>query len=145
MGFKFGMGNSGRGRRPGWEAGLRLLGVVVIFVLLNHLSFRHHRSVDFSRNQKFTLDPASRQFLAQLGDQVNIISLFSAGSEISGDVRSLLDQIRAEGGGNVRLEHLDPARQPDRCVEVKARYDVKLRSNAVIVSHRDRKQVIPEE
>lgn len=133
------------GKRPGVELWVRLAAVCLVFLFVNHLSFRHHGSLDCTRNHRFTLDPASQRFLKELDREIRLTALFSSGSDIYGDMLSLLDQVERESRGNVTVEFLDPVRHPGRSGEVEAKYGVRLKSNAVIVACGERHKVIAEE
>lgn len=127
------------------ERWVQLGSVLLLFLLINHLSFRHHGSVDCTRNHRFSLDPATQRFLGDLNREVSLIALFSSGSDIYGDMRSLLDQVQRQSHGNVAVEFLDPVRHPGRSGEVQAKYGVRLKSNALIVVQGERHKVIAEE
>lgn len=134
-----------RGGQPRTELWVWLGAVLTVFILMNHLSFRHHFSLDCTRNHRFTLDPATQRFLGDLDRELSLIALFSSGSDVYGDLRALLDQVQRDSRGNVSVEFLDPVRHPGRSGEVQAKYGVLLKSNALIVGHGDRHKVIAEE
>lgn len=73
----------GESRAEKW---LRLGAVLALFVLINHLSFRHHGSIDCTRNHRFSLDAATQRFLGGLNRELSLIALFSSGSDIYGEI-----------------------------------------------------------
>ena len=131
--------------QPRHEMWVRLAAVLILFALVNHVSFRHHGTVDFTRDHRFTLDSATQRFLRELDSEVALIALFSSGSDVFSDMRCLLDQVQRQSRGNVTVEFLDPVRHPGRSGEVQAKYGVRLKSNALIVAHGNRHKVVAEE
>ncbi|MEM0968826.1 MAG: Gldg family protein [Verrucomicrobiota bacterium] len=128
-----------------WEVVVQLGSLFVVYLLINGFAFRYFQQADLSRSGRFTLDERTERFLAELDTDFDIVSAYPTGSDVSGDIRSMLDQAEKASEGRVRVEHVDPARQPDRMESLLAQWRVRLRTNSLILRHEDQTMVIADE
>jgi len=128
-----------------WHIPARIAAALLLFVLVNVVSFRHYERSDLSENGRFTLSGVTRSLAGGLKQEVDLIAMFLPSSEIASDVQTLIDEYRKASGKKIRMEWVDPARQPDRIEEIKARYHITLRGSSLLVVRGDRRRVLREE
>jgi len=128
-----------------WHAPARIVAAFILLVLVNVVSFRHYQRTDLSENGRFTLSGVTRSLAGSLKQEIDLIAIFLPSSEIADDVLTLVDEYRKASGKKIRVEWIDPARQPDRTEEIKARHNLTLRSSSLIVARGDRRRVLREE
>lgn len=107
--------------------GLQTLAVLVIFILVNYLSFEYYIRRDYSRSQKFALSSQTKRVLGSFKKDVRIIVISSPTSlsqidEIRRDVYNLLEEIRFSGREHMRIEYVDPTRDLARIRELQSKY-----------------------
>ena len=131
--------------RTEWHVPARLLSLLVLLLLVNVLGFRHYSRWDLTDDKRFTLSGVTKSLASSLKREVDLVVLFLPSSEINDDLRTIVDEYRRAAGTKIRVEWLDPARQPDRTEEIKARYKVSLTGSSVIVARGERRRVLREE
>jgi hypothetical protein len=127
--------------------GLQVLSVLVIYATLNYLSFAHYERKDFSRSQKFSLAGQTRNVLKEFKKPLEIIvvsspTFLSPATAILGDLRGLLNEILFKKREGLRVEHVDPTRNPTRILELKTRYGLTSVDNLVILEHDGRHRLV---
>lgn len=143
-------------RKPAHLRTVRLrvwLQVLAAFVIAGSLlawSFGHYRRFDFSRSRKFELSNQSQNVMQSLGATAKVIVYFSpsslaTGAELYGDVLALLReyQFNAHYYRDLKVERVDPLRDPARARELQARYGFSGEENVLIIDYKDRSTVIP--
>jgi hypothetical protein len=128
-----------------WHVPARLLAAVLFLVLVNVVSFRHYHRSDLTENARFTLSGVTQSLIKSLKQEVEVIGVFLPSSEIADDVRTLVDEYRKASGKKIRVEWIDPARQPDRVEAIKARHKITLRGSSLIVARGAQRRVLREE
>jgi hypothetical protein len=110
----------------------------------------HYRRWDVSRSQRYQLSSQTIQTMALLGSPLSISVYFSptstaVGSELHGDVMALLReyQFRARLGSGIRVETVDPLRNPGHARELQAEHHFQGTENVLILRYGDRSAVIP--
>ncbi|MFY8269639.1 MAG: DUF7088 domain-containing protein, partial [Terrimicrobiaceae bacterium] len=109
--------------------GLQILAMLVIYALLNYLGFTHYDRQDFSRSQKFALASQTRTVLKEFKKplKITIISsptFLSPVGQIFGDLRSLMNEILFNKREGLRVEYVDPTRNPSRIQDLQAKYQL---------------------
>ena len=112
---------------------------LVIFFLLvvmaNHLSFRHFKRWDFSRDRKFELAGQTKSLLATLQKPVKAVVFFYSAAEIYPDVQGLLKEYEYASGKKFNTEVVDPFANLTRAQELQAKYKFGANENIVILDY----------
>ncbi|MCL2576632.1 MAG: GldG family protein [Defluviitaleaceae bacterium] len=104
--------------RYGTFSTVMVLLAVIIFIFANLLAGEFDRSFDLTRQQIFSLSPQSREFLAELEQDITITRIAGAGQELPGTLANisritaqLLDEYAA-ASSRIRVETRDPLLNP---------------------------------
>ena len=129
------------------SVGLQVLAVLVVFIGVNMLSFRHYSRVDLSRSQKFALATQTRRVIREFKKPVNLIvisspSFLSPVTQILSDVRSLLTEIQFSGRERVVIEYIDPTRDLSRMRELQGKYKFSNADNLIILDYDGRSRFL---
>ena len=112
---------------------------LVIFFLLvvmaNHLSFRHFKRWDFSRDRKFELAGQTKSLLGSLQKPVKAVVFFYSAAEIYPDVQGLLREYEYASGKKFNTEVVDPFANLSRAQELQAKYKFGANENIVILDY----------
>lgn len=92
--------------------------VLALAVMLNVFAARHPVRWDLTREQAFTLSPATKAVLGRLQAPVRAIGFFEGGQ--AGRMADLMEEYTAAGGGRFSFTAVDPDQQPS----LVARYQV---------------------
>jgi len=128
--------------------GLQTIAVIVIFLLANYFSFAHFVRKDFSRSQKFRLAEQTKRVFREFKEPVEIIvisspTLLSPITEIFGDIRSLMAEIRFSARDRVRIEYVDPTRDLTRMGDLQRKYNFQNADSLMILSAGGRVKFLP--
>jgi len=126
---------------------LQAIAVLVVFVLVNYLSFTNFIRIDCSRSQKFVLAAQTRAVLKEFKKPVQIVVISSATflspvSQIFGDVRNLLKEIQFSGRERVKIEFVDPTRDLTRIRELQGKYKFTSADNLLILDYDGRSRFL---
>jgi gliding-associated putative ABC transporter substrate-binding component GldG len=99
------------------NAATQVVLLAAILVVLNFLLSRHFLRADLTREKEYTLAPASRAILGGLQDIVTVDVYFSRNlppylGYLTTRVRDLLDEYRAYGGQNLKVNMISPDDDP---------------------------------
>jgi len=91
-----------------------MLAVIGSLILVNVLGMRYFARVDLTRDQQFTLSPATLETLRELRDPVTVRAYFTADLPApfganARYVRDLLEEYYTNADGNLSFEFIDPA------------------------------------
>jgi len=135
--------------RTGIRIGIALqsAAMLVVFVLVNYLSFTHFARADRSRSQKFSLAAQTRSTLREFKKPVRIIvvsspSFLSPVTQILGDVRNLLKEIQFSGRERVEIEYVDPTRDLTRIRELQGAYKFSNADGLIILDYDGRSRFL---
>ena len=123
---------------------LQLILALVLFGIVNYLSFRHHKRTDLSANKKYTLSPQTEDFLTSIDRPVKVTMSFLNNSVIRDNLKALLERYREASRGQISLDVVDPSRDSNRAAEIADRYKVHLSKNTLIIDVDDRIKTIEE-
>lgn len=114
--------------RYGSAAGATVLLVLGILVLLNFLNFRHHRRVDLTENQFFSISDQSRKVAGNLKADVRVMGFFQ--DEARG--RSFEDLVKEYRYASARIQYevVDPQKDPSKVTQ----YNVQRDRQVVVAS-----------
>ncbi len=96
-----------------------------VLIVLNVVAFRYGgRPIDFTRERAFSLSSLTLNQLATLKRQVTMTMLYGEGprsAPLSERVRQLLELYRAANPEKIKVQSIDPYRQPERFEELTKR------------------------
>lgn len=129
------------------SVGLQIIAVLVIYALLNYLSFQHYERRDFSRSQKFSLAGQTRAVLKEFKKPLTIVivsspTFLSPVSQIFGDLRSLMNEILFNKREGLRVEYVDPTRNLSRVQDLQAKYKLTSLDNLMILDYEGRQRLL---
>ncbi|HSJ04376.1 MAG: Gldg family protein [Verrucomicrobium sp.] len=131
-----------------WGIGLNVLFqlvlLVVLFGVVNYLSFRHYLRVDLSPSKDYTLSETTTSYIKKLSKDVELTLVFSRDSVIMQDMRALAEEYRQVKKSRVRVEEIDPARDVEDAEKLKLAHGITLTGNGILVRSNDRNRFISE-
>ncbi len=113
---------------------MQLALAVLLLVVVNYLSFRHHWRWDLSRGQRFSLAPQTQTYLDELHGKTEVVAVFPRGTPEEKEVRLLIEAFKHHGRSHLVLESIDLAQESDRRIAAEKKYGLTLRENGLIVS-----------
>lgn len=123
---------------------LVLAGVVGLNLICTSLTDRFSLKLDISAAQKYTISEETKSMLGELKDSVTITVLMDESTfkahELYGDVSKLLDKYVIAGGDKVKLQYIDPYKNP----RIVNKYNEKdnVTSGSVIIERGDKFKVL---
>ncbi|MCD6353342.1 MAG: GldG family protein [Proteobacteria bacterium] len=139
-----------------------ILIILGFLVLINFLSTRHFSRIDLTENKVYTLSAASKKVASNLDDIVTIRCYFSKKLppyliNLKQKANDMLDEYKAYAKGNIQINFLDPAENPE--LENKMRFigipqvqmnilekDQATSTNVymgIAISYEDKQEVVP--
>jgi hypothetical protein len=127
--------------------GLQVLSVLAIYAMVNYLGFFHYERRDFSRSQRFALAGQTKTVLREFKKPVELIvvaspTFASPVAAILGDLRGLLNEVVFFKREGVRVEYVDPVRNPTRMQDLKAKYNLAAFDNLLIIEFDGRHRLL---
>lgn len=127
--------------------GLQVLSVLAIYAMANYLGFFHYGRRDFSRSQRFALAGQTKAVLQEFKKPVELVvvaspTFASPVAPILGDLRGLLNEVVFFKREGVRVEYVDPVRNPTRMQDLKAKYNLAGFDNLLIVEFDGRHRLV---
>lgn len=116
---------------------------LILLVVVNYMSYRHHARVDISSSGFYTLSEKTHAVIEGISNRVDVIVYVQPGRTGYDDIINLLDQYSAVQP-LIRVTRIDPDRDIARAEQLAAQYDVDG-SNLVVFDMGGRSSVIPED
>jgi ABC-type uncharacterized transport system involved in gliding motility auxiliary subunit len=123
-GFVWGFGGivkffSRRSSQLGTNTAILSLGVIAILVILNFVSYRHHKRFDLTSEKLYTLSDQTKKVVGALSTDVNIVRFAkvpppSELTDLMGEYKSV--------SPHVRFQNVDPTERPEIASEYGARH-----------------------
>lgn len=114
----------------GLNASFAVILGLVLFVMVNYLSYRHYVRVDVSRNQFYALSDKSINVLDAVTNVIHVTVFLQPNEAVYRDVRHLLDEYQYACSG-LKIEWVDPDRDLARMEALMKQY--KLEEPNVVV------------
>ncbi len=118
---------------------------IVLFGIVNYLSYRHYWRKDLSPSRDYTLSEATQNYVHKLGKDVDITIVFTRESDIMPDVRALVEEYRRAKEPRIHVEEIDPARDIERAEQLKLNHKITLAGNGLLISANKRSRFISEQ
>ncbi len=118
---------------------------LVLFLIVNFLSYRHYQRFDLSPSHDYSLSEMTVNNLRKLTKDVTITLIFTRDSDIMNEARTLVEEYRRVKKNRVNIEEIDPARDIERAEQLKLRNGIVLHGNGILVRVNDRSRFISEE
>lgn len=101
-----------RQARFGSQAVILSLSFIGIVALLNYLGMRHPLRLDLTENKSFTLSAQTSRILKNLKEPVKATAFYKVTNPMRQEMVNLLETYRDQAGGKLKIEFVDPERQP---------------------------------
>ena len=117
---------------------------VMIFIvgMVNYFSFHHFKRFDQTRDQKYVLSEQTKQVLIGLKKPVKAFVFFSSGSEVFGDVVTLLREYEYAAKAQFQTEVVDPYRNLTRARTLQDKYKFGANENIVILDYEGKSKFV---
>ncbi|TAN38870.1 MAG: hypothetical protein EPN23_01065 [Verrucomicrobia bacterium] len=122
------------------NTGVALTLAVVIFGMINYMSFRHYQHTDVSRNKLYQLSDKTQGLLKSLTNAVDVIVFFQPGQDIYEDVDNLLKEYQ-DASKLIRVQKVDPDRDLARTEMLAKKYQVS-KPNVVVFESNGRSKFV---
>lgn len=139
----------GRARRnwfSGLNAGVSTLLFLLLAIMVNILSLRHHTRLDWSRAQFYALSGKTTTLVQSLEQPLRVIVFIQPSHEVYhhlyDDTLNLLREYAYASGGRITVERVDPDRNLGRAEEIMSRFQLD-QANVVIFAYGDQFRVVP--
>lgn len=128
---------------------LQLILAVAIFLSLSYLSASYFKVWDLTKDQEFTLSDLSEKILAKPGiaerpDPIEITVAFRKDSPHYLRVRRSVDEFARESKGKLRVNYLDPIREPDAASRFSSAYGLTLNTDLILIDARPAGSTAPD-
>lgn len=117
---------------------------LLLFILVNYLSYRHYGRKDLTDDRRYTVDPDTVSFLKTLDKDVKITMAFAKGSRIYPQLSALLDQYQELSGGRVKVDKFDPGRDKTRALEFRDQMSMPIEGNMLVLDFGGRQKTVTE-
>ncbi|MEZ5327132.1 MAG: Gldg family protein [Verrucomicrobiales bacterium] len=109
---------------------------VFLFGVVNYLSWRTYKRWDLTIGQSHTLSERTIGFLESMDKRARMIVLFTKGTQLTSNVHDLVDEYKRYAGKKLKVEIIDPAREPNRLEQIKEEYKMQFadRKDGVLIA-----------
>ncbi len=129
----------------GFNVAAQLAICLLLFGVVNYLSYRHYWRKDLTPSRDHTLSESTIRYIKKLGKEVELTVVFTRDSAVIQDVRSLVDEFRRTNKNRVKMSEIDPARDVERAEEMKIKHGIPLRGNGILVRANNQIRFIEEQ
>lgn len=114
---------------------------LISVILLNYLSCTNHKRLDLSQNADFSLSSTTTQFLtgeniSKRPTPIKFVAVLKQSSPYYLRLRAQLENYERQSNNNIKLEFVDPIRDPDRTQEVSTTYQRNLSEEIILIDAR---------
>jgi ABC-type uncharacterized transport system involved in gliding motility auxiliary subunit len=101
----------------GISLGLEVILVLAVLIAVNFIADQHFFRADLTEDKEYTISQSTRRILGDLDDVVSIRAYFSEDlpprlEQNKRRIADVLDEYRSYGAGNINVEWIDPAKDP---------------------------------
>lgn len=128
-------------KRP-WMTWIKLFLLFLIVVCLNYVGCHEYYRRDLTEDQRYEISRQSINMLQSPEIQkrktpVKITFAFLRTTQNYTRMRSLLEEYERSSNGKVKVEYVDPLRQPNKAREISNIYGIEFKKNLVIIDARE--------
>ena len=116
--------------------------LVILFLMINSIGFKHYKRWDFSRDQKYALSDKTKRFLETVKGKLRITVFFSPNVPIAVDVQNLLSEYQYAAKGKIDIENIDPERNFSRAKEMFEKYKVVTDESVLVIDYEGRSKTV---
>ena len=129
---------------------VKLVLMAVIVIALNYLSCRHYGRTDLTELKSYTLSDQTEKVLSSelfkgRDQPVKIILAFRRSHPFQSRLKTVLEEYRRKSDGGIKIEYVDPFRNPDRAEELSTQYRIEFDRDLLIVDGRFKEEPIFKE
>lgn len=106
-----------------------------LFGVVNYLSWRTYKRWDLTIDKSHTLSERTVGFLQSMEKRARMIVLFTRGTQLTTNVHQLVEDYKRYAGKKLKVEIIDPAREPNRLEQIKEKYKLQFadRKDGVLI------------
>ncbi|MBI3990824.1 MAG: GldG family protein [Candidatus Omnitrophica bacterium] len=116
---------------------------IVLLLMVNYLSLRHYRTLDWTRNKLNTLSTVTGKMLNTLPETVRVTVFFTPGHSLYDEIENLSRLYQKEGRGKIEVDFVDVDADPARAQMLAERLKVD-QLNVVAFECGERRKVVTE-
>ncbi|MCD4748835.1 MAG: GldG family protein [Thermoanaerobaculales bacterium] len=113
---------------------------VVLLLMANWLGTRHWKRADWTASHLYSLSEKSRNIVGDIDEEIRVIVFMTPGSGLYPQVRELLNRYEAVSD-NIKLEYIDPEREPLRTQQLAEEFGISL-ANTVVFTAGERSKYV---
>ncbi len=117
--------------------------VLALFALVNYLSLRHYDRFDWTENSLYSLSEKSRNVVADLDREIELVIFMSPGSQLYNPADELLTSYEAANTKFIDKRVIDPVKNRFEAQRLLDRHSIE-RSNVIVVASGEERRVIDE-
>jgi ABC-type uncharacterized transport system involved in gliding motility auxiliary subunit len=114
--------------------------VIGLTIMVNWISVRHWHRFDMTSSKIYSLSEKSKSILAGLEDEINVVVFMTEASSMYRQVSELLSRYEA-ASDKIKIEYIDPDREPLRTQQLAEKYKIAL-ADTVVFSYGDRTKYV---
>ena len=122
--------------RIGLNVAVQIVLGLVLFGLVNVVSWRRFRQWDYTYSRSFTLAPSTEKFLEEVKIPVRVSVLAQRGGPVEKDLVPLLDQYRKHLKSRLKVDYIDTLRDVQAWESFKvatAKMNIRVETNGILV------------
>lgn len=131
----------GRTIRTGANVTAMIIFAIIITIMVNYLSFRHYKRLDWTTEARYTLSEATLKVLAELPpEEIRVTAFLQPGDEMENILYESVNELLKNYAGassRIRVEHVDPNRDKARALQLIKKFDISI-ANVVVFEFRDK-------
>ena len=118
-------------KKIGFNTTLQIVSALVIFILINYLSFSDYLRWDLSTTKKFSVSDETKSYInEQLDKNVIITMAFLKSSKVRKQLKLLLEEYARLSEGKITFNHFDPVIDKGKALEITNRYEKEIDQNS---------------
>ena len=121
-------------KKIGFNTTLQIVSALVIFILINYLSFSDYLRWDLSTTRKFSVSDETKSYInEQLDKKVIITMAFLKSSKVRKQLKLLLEEYARLSEGKITFNHFDPVIDKGKALEITNKYEKEIDQNSLFI------------
>ena len=122
-------------KKIGFNTTLQIVSALVIFILINYLSFSDYLRWDLSTTKKFSVSDETKSYInEQLDKKVIITMAFLKSSKVRKQLKLLLEEYARLSEGKITFNHFDPVIDKGKALEITNKYEKEIDQKSKLVN-----------